>query len=127
MAWNTTMEFEPGACCGTGELAYFSSCEVTPGECKNAWTDVCWQLGVDCFETEEEAWKHTLNAMFKAKHKRHSGKFVYYLWFVKYPNERQYEDNSLRKVIRNYPGVVKLGSNINPNTGNRIDGYMIRN
>lgn len=42
------------------------------------------------------------------------------------PNlEEKFENDELRQLVKNHPGVIKLGCFVNPNTDNHVDGYMI--
>lgn len=60
------------------------------------------------------------------------GAFMYHIWFVKRRNfdgsafDRSYEYSELRDYVKTIPGVIHLGKSINPNTGNRIDGYCFK-
>ncbi len=53
---------------------------------------------------------------------------VFHIWFAKSKTfdgtfKRQYEWQGLRKLVQKIPYVVHMGTTINPNSGNKIDGY----
>lgn len=55
--------------------------------------------------------------------------YVLSIYFVKYKNhlgkfDRNYEWEGLRKLVRNIKGVTEIPAHINPNSGNKIVGYV---
>lgn len=51
------------------------------------------------------------------------------IWFVKFKRfddslEKNWIFPEYRDAVRKIPGVKRLGTHINPNTGNQIDGYL---
>ncbi len=53
---------------------------------------------------------------------------MFHIWFVKRKKfddtfEKDYEFQELRELVQKIPNVVHIGKTINPNSGNRIDGY----
>lgn len=52
-------------------------------------------------------------------------------WFVRYKDEDteefddEYHHDTFRRMVQDHKGVIHLGTYINPNTGNEIDGYLI--
>lgn len=50
------------------------------------------------------------------------------VWFMKCKKsdgsfEKEYQYRDLRALVQKIPNVVHIGKTINPNSGNRIDGY----
>lgn len=45
-------------------------------------------------------------------------------WFVKPKGSDEYHNHELRTLVQAIPGVVNMGTYVNPNTGNTIDGYF---
>jgi hypothetical protein len=93
------------ACCGVKEIGGFDS---DP-----------WGSGDYSGETFQE-----LLADLRTNNKG----IVYHIWFVKYKNHdgtlpRTYQWAGLRALVRKIPGVVHIATTINPNSGNKIDGY----
>jgi hypothetical protein len=70
-------------------------------------------------DTLEEAWQ---NALEKIK----DGLAGYFcqVWFAHPRRESQYCESELRELVQKIPGVIHLGETTNPNTGNKIDGYL---
>lgn len=104
-----------GGCCGHRELFDFESSV-------DSWMD----LHVEDSDEEKMIGK-TFEDLFKEIQKHNKG-IVYSIWFKKSKKfdgsyEKSYEWAQLRTLVRAIPNVVHLGTTINPNSGNKIDGY----
>lgn len=91
--------------------------------------------GFDEGYTTGETPQEFLAAIFK-EDRQHVGQYskdrLYHIWFVKHKkfdggfSGQHYQYDELRKYVQTLPGVIPLGSHINPNTGNKIDGYFFK-
>lgn len=98
-------------CCGVREIGNF--------------TDDGW---VSVRNTQnDEIGGNSFKELLEKINEGHKG-YVLHIWFVKYKNfdgkfKRNYEWQGLRRLVRQIPGVVHIAETINPNSGNKIDGY----
>lgn len=104
-------------CCGHLEICDFRDDNI----------DNTWDNFSNVYSDEECMFGETFNELFE-NIKTYNKGYVYSIWFVKTRKydgvyEKQYGWNKLRTLVRAIPNVIHLGSTINPNTGNKIDGY----
>lgn len=78
-------------------------------------------------ETVEQAWQNCLKAaQAHVDGYSYKGSQLRYFWFVKYRGDDEgYQNEPLRQIVMNTPGVVKLGTYVNANSTNTVDGYMM--
>lgn len=100
-----------GSCCGVREIGSFMDDDMVDIDCNMSG------------RTAEE-FLHSVFEYYKDK----KGLFLH-IWFPKYKKfdgsfERDYHYGDVRKLVQQIPNVIHLGKTINPNSNNRIDGYM---
>lgn len=144
------MTVSPGACCATAELCNFSHWD------ENWFKGDRWSQNkgrtleqLDAYnhrdlerqgwsrsghylygqgETVEQAWQNCLKAaQAHVDSYSYKGSQLRYFWFVRYRNDDAgYQNEPLRQIVMNTPGVVKLGTHVNANSTNTVDGYMLK-
>lgn len=143
------MQFSGGACCATGELCGFSHFpeewfkgdrwsrngprtlqSVDPYNhralAQQGWSKSSTYL-YGQGDTVEQAWQNCLKAaQAQVDGYSYKGSQLRYFWFVKYRGDDEgYQNEPLRQIVANAPGVVKLGEYVNANSTNTVDGYMM--
>lgn len=100
-------------CCGVRELGAFSALHDFSNLSNHTGTG----------GTPEEA----AQALIKEVSNSYEEGYVFQTWFVRRVSNEEYDHNAIREVVQKIPGVLHLGTHINPNTGNTIDGYIWMN
>ncbi len=114
MTYSVTASSE-GGCCGHRELFDFE-------DDNSAWKDIYVEDS-----SEDNMIGETFKDLFTEIQKYNKG-IVYSIWFYK-PKKwdgsfgKSWHWQKLRTLVRAIPNVVHLGTTINPNSGNKIDGY----
>lgn len=109
--WKGFEVCETEGCCGVNQIAWFTSSDALSDNAVSG-------------KTEQAAWEK----LFKELLKLPRG-YVYQMWFVKNrnyqgePNEN-FEAEPLRELVCTIEGCVCLGTTVNPNSGNIIEGYQ---
>lgn len=105
-------------CCGVYELGRLTENEEE--------TDGSGEINL-----EADDWAELLEGISTGLPQRYSpnGKWVIQCWFKNDSNwdgtpSTFYDNDELKILVEQIDGVVDLGVTINPNTGNRIHGYM---
>lgn len=116
--------YNSSTCCGVEEVGDF---EYTSRD-----EAVVKQYKMEGFyPTKKEAYEHGLqNILANNRHYRGFGRPIIF-WFMKEEidngkYDEDFEHEELRQLVLEHPGQVYLGTFVNPNTGNIIEGYMIK-
>lgn len=118
-------------CCGAIELGAFRTGDDLPD-----WLDT-----VFAGNTEKDAWTKALKSVFEEEYdvfdrggeEERAYECAEYLmryiqfWFVRQEDNDDFDNDVLRQLVMNLPGVTKLAGYVNPNSGNYIEGYGIFN
>lgn len=117
-------------CCGIVEAGDFDMCRISE-EYKKRYPTNYRDYSA---ETPEEAWVQALKGL-----KEHAAGRPIQFWFVKYHNDDddsaaeeagdspgEFRANALRELVMKEETQVYLGTFVNPNTSNIIEGYMIK-
>lgn len=92
-------------------------------------TFCCGVLQIGSFsEYSNEYSKDTPQELIAAVNSANKGYFIQ-AWFVRLLDfedklNEEYQNAELRDYVKNMPNVKHLGTTINPNSDNEIDGYM---
>lgn len=131
MRYSFGWESESGFCCGVVELGQFTDSERAwrryddEDEDEETEDDECYVEA----RSKKELWKKVFKQMTKKSHLRswEEGKAAFvHIWFKKPRGRTKYEFSELKKLFSTNPNVYDLGSYINPNTQNRIQGYGVK-
>lgn len=126
-------------CCMTAEVANFANYGEIPDNlvCQHLSERIAGYLKTnDVYHTSdyiyakgatsEEAWKNAISKINDlTQDYSYNGQQVRYFWFVDYNDGTGWEHEELRTIIKEMPGVVKLGKYTNANTANKLIGYMV--
>lgn len=86
------------------------------------------------YQSEEDAWKAKFEEILNSD-LEHDPDGDYQLWsfqrpiqfwFVKRQTQEEFDNEPLRQLVLNHKDQVYLGTFINPNTNNTVEGYMIK-
>lgn len=117
-------------CCGILEAGAFSLFEASEemlkryssyGSYKHTTPEEAWKAALEetlnDYQIKDDEWGNTRDTSYNCPIQ---------FWFVKKPINDQFDANILRELVIAHEGQVYLGTFRNPNTGNIIEGYMIK-
>lgn len=93
----------------------------------------CGVVEIGCFAEDPSPWEceyfeDTFAELLEEVSGDKASGIVFHIWFVR-PKDYNgdlmpdYNWQELRQIVQDIPDVLHLGTTINPNTGNEIDGY----
>lgn len=127
---------EVPSCCGV-LVANDFQIESISDEYKKQWETRYPYGGLEGYkyQSEEDAWKAKFEEILQSDmeqasdwddHQPWSFQRPIQFWFVKRQTQEKFDNEPLRQLVLNHKDQVYLGTFINPNTNNTVEGYMIK-
>lgn len=121
-------------CCGI-LVAHDFVCSSVSDDYKKQWEHRYGGILIYKYQSEEEAWKAKFEEILQSDMEEQDTDWgdqpwtfqrPIQFWFVKRQTQEKFDNEPLRQLVLNHKDQVYLGTFINPNTNNTVEGYMIK-